>query len=113
LKKLEKLNLWGTRVGDAGMQYVAAIKSLKSLNLDSVGLPADAVVLTDEGVKQLASLENLESLHLGNARIGKAGMASLAGLRKLKRLQIPFCANVTDEDVEDLIAAVPGLEVTR
>jgi len=113
LSKLEKLNLWGTRVGDTGMKYLATMTSLKTLNLDRVGFPSENVVLTDDGVKQLASLENLESLHLGNAQIGKAAIESLAGLKKLKRLYIPFCADVTDEDVANLIAAIPGLQVTR
>ena len=113
LPKLEKLNLWGTRVGDAGMKYLATMTSLKTLNLDRVGSPSDNVVLTDDGVKQLASLENLESLHLGNAQIGKAAMESLAALKKLKRLDIPFCQKVSAEDVENLTAALPELHVAR
>jgi hypothetical protein len=113
LSKLETLKLWGTRVGDAGMKYLATMTSLKTLNLDRVGFPSENVVLTDDGVKQLSSLKNLESLHLGNAQIGKAAMESLAGLKKLKRLYIPFCPDVSDEDVAKLTAAIPGLEVTR
>jgi len=113
LTKLEQLNLWGTRVGDAGMPFVASMTTLKALNLDSVGFPSENIVLTDDGIKQLISLENLESLHLGNSQVGPAGMEALAGLKKLKQLNIPFCSNVSDDDVKKLVAALPELKVVR
>jgi hypothetical protein len=110
LKNLDDLNLWATRVGDAGMEHISAMKPLKRLNLDNVGFPGDDVALTDAGVKKLVSLTNLEFLHLGKTKITDEALTALAGLKKLKQLEVTHC-DVTEQGIQKLKAALPEIEV--
>ena len=111
VKQLEKLNLWAARVGDDGMQYVGQLTNLTRLNLDNVGFPSKNILLTDDGVKHLATLKKLEWLHLGKTKITDASLEIVAGLPKLNELVITFCQNVTDEGIEKLRQARPNLKI--
>lgn len=110
---VEDLNLWGTRVGDAGMKHVAEMAGLKRLNLDDVGVPAENVALTDEGVKLLAGLDNLEWMHLGKTQVSDEGLDALLSLQRLNSLVLHSCPNVTDEGVARLQKARPNLAIDR
>jgi hypothetical protein len=111
LPKLEKLNLWATRVGDAGMVHIAAMRPLKWLNLDDVRFLDDEVYLTDKGLEQVVKLPNLEWLHVGKTQVSDAGLKLLAGLKKLKHLEVTHCERVTPAGIDELRKALPGLEV--
>jgi hypothetical protein len=113
LPKLVDLNLWAARVGDAGMVHVGAMTQLKRLNLDNVRFPGDNVFLTDEGLKQLAGLKDLEWLHVGKTEITDAGLKQLAGFKKLKHLEVTVFDKVTPAGVAELKKALPGLEVVE
>ena len=58
LPKLAKLNLYTTKVTDAGLDPLKSLPSLKWLNLDKTAV-------TDAGLPKLKPLANLEFLHLG------------------------------------------------
>ena len=95
------------------MVHIAEMTRLKSLNLDNVGYPGEDVALTDEGVKKLATLTNLEFLHLGKTQVGDAGLASLAPLKKLNHIELTHCTKVTPAGIEAVKAAFPGIEIVR
>ena len=92
---------------------MAAISSLKRLNLDNVGHPDDNVALTDKGIQELDKLQNLEWIHLGKTQVGDAGLDALATLPKLKELIITHCPNVTDAGVKKLQDAKPALKISH
>jgi hypothetical protein len=113
LGQLEKLNLWAAPVDDAGMAHVAAMTSLKWLNLDNVSLTVEGVKLTDEGVAQLTTLQNLEWLHLGKTDVGDEGLKALEKLNNLQQVTITNCPRITDAGVERLQEALPKLDIVR
>ena len=79
LPRLEVVNLWGCRIGDAGAAKLAKVRTLRSLTL------AETQV-TDEGIRALASLEELEELTLDKTRVGDESIDALLGLKNLRRL---------------------------
>ncbi len=71
LKNLTILNLEGTEVTDTGLKELAALKKLTALSLSDTEV-------TDAGVKELAALQNLTSLDLSGANVTDAGLKELA-----------------------------------
>lgn len=70
---------------DEALQYVAALPSLKRLDVAITGFGS---AVTDEGLKHLKNLTNLEYLGLRAVRVTDAGMVHLKGLRRLKGLDV-------------------------
>ncbi len=73
-------------------------------------LPAPAVAfaldlspsrVTDESLKGLAMLKNLQLLNLDNTRVGDAGIKELTGLKGLRALNL-HNTNLTDAGLKDL-----------
>ena len=58
------------------------MKSLQSLSLRW------HAEVTDAGLKELAGLKSLQSLHLGNTKVTDAGLKELAGLKSLQSLDL-------------------------
>jgi hypothetical protein len=67
--------------------------------------------VTDAGLKELAALKNLTTLHLGNTRVTDAGMKELAALKNLTTLSL-FSTEVTGTGLKEL-AAPPSTCKTR
>jgi hypothetical protein len=65
--------------------------------------------ITDAGLKELAGLKNLQTLHLNGTEITDAGLKELAGLKSLQVLSFLETGgtNVTDAGVEELRKALP------
>ena len=87
--------------------------TLKYLNLEGVGYPAEDVLLTDNGVTRLVSLENLESLHLGKTNVGDDGILALSALGKLETLDINACRHISNAGVTRLQAAKTNLQIRQ
>jgi hypothetical protein len=69
--------------------------------------------LTDDSVKALAGLADLEELDLsfcGN--LTEAGLLEILQLRWLRSLNLCGCIQLTDKAVEGLRAALPGCAIT-
>jgi hypothetical protein len=81
LPHLHTLLLVRTKVGDAGLAQLAGMKSLRILSLEGTEL-------SDEGVSHLRGLTNLEDLDLANTMVCDAGLAHLKGLSKLQALDL-------------------------
>jgi Leucine-rich repeat (LRR) protein len=92
-------------------------------NTNAVGcLPAGDFILyvihfennqnvTNDGLRELEGLANLEELNLPNTRISDAGLVHLEGLKRLKRLNLSG-TRVTDAGLNRLRAALPGCQIT-
>ena len=68
--------------GDADLTHLQGITTLKTLSLHF------GTRISDEGLLQLATLENLESLKLYSDKLTDAGLAHLATLKNLKSLSL-------------------------
>jgi hypothetical protein len=79
------------------------MKKLKWLKLDQC-------TISDEGLKSLAPLTNLEYLHIGSTQVTDAGLENLTGLKNLKQLVLTFLTGVSSSGVEKLQAALPKIE---
>ncbi len=106
------LDLSWTRVGDAGVARLSALRGLRTLALAGTlltdvrlqslaALPglADLDIsdthVTDAGLRAVGMLESLESLNLGGTEIHDAGLVHLGELQQLRRLYLGH-TQVTD-----------------
>lgn len=93
------LNLTGPLVTNASLPIMGSFKGLKGVAL--LGANVDV-----QGVKQLATMTGLESLHIstaGGAAIGPDALPHLARLTRLRRLALPGAA-LTGERFQELAA---------
>ncbi|MEZ5387207.1 MAG: c-type cytochrome domain-containing protein [Prosthecobacter sp.] len=97
--KLSSLDLARTKITDAGLAKVAAMKNLQELHLENTAI-------SDAGLDHLKGLASLEYLNLYNTKVTDAGIAKLAGLGKLKALYV-WQSGVTKAGVAALKTKLP------
>jgi len=106
LKDLESLQLIEMQLGEVGAKHLAGLAKLRTLKVERCLLPPEAMVhfakltelrelslqgndeLTDESLKHLAGLTNLENLDLDATKISDDGLPHLAGLTNLVELHL-------------------------
>lgn len=98
--KIASLDLARTKVTDAGLKAVAAMKNLTELHLENTGI-------SDAGLDHLSGLAALEYLNLYNTKVTDAGLSKLAGLGKLKAVYL-WQTGVTKAGVAQLKAKLPN-----
>ncbi len=81
ITSLKKLNLWRVQITDAGALALAPLVNLEWLNLDNTKL-------SDAGLPCLKDMNKLTFLHLGSTQITEAGAPALFHLKTLKDLKI-------------------------
>jgi internalin A len=101
-KKLKKLNLHGTKVGDTGLEHIAGITTLESLNVGST-------LMTDVGLERLTNLTNLKELTMGGNELGDAGLQALRQLPGLTYLDLSGRQG-TDKNVWTVAMSAGGLD---
>jgi hypothetical protein len=69
-RKLKKLRLNGTAVGDASLETIGGLPELESLNLYGTSV-------TDEGLKKLGGLKTLKKLYLWQTKVTEKGVEEL------------------------------------
>jgi Leucine-rich repeat (LRR) protein len=89
-----EVNLYGTKVTDAGLEHLKGLANLKTLFL------ADTQV-TAAGLEHLKGLTKLRVLYLGDTQVTDAGLVHLKGLTKLEYLNLSR-TQVTDAGLEHL-----------
>src|ERR1043165_6978047 len=94
LKSLQSLNLSNNKLTDMGLKELAGLKSLQSLDIGNTQV-------ADAGLKELARLKSLQSLDIGNTQVADAGLKELARLKSLQRLFL-YGTNVSDAGLKDL-----------
>lgn len=98
----------------------------KALDLSKLcGISLPYVPVTDDDLPALHQAANLEVLYLCEDQLTDAGLMQLVGLRRLRELQLgPLAVNepgrtyfgpspVTEDGLERLRRAIPGLKVVR
>lgn len=101
--KIASLDLARTKVTDAGLAKLAAMKGLKELHLENTAIG-------DAGLDHLKGLAELEYLNLYNTKVTDAGLAKLTSLGKLKALYL-WQSGVTKAGVTALKAKLPNAHV--
>lgn len=81
LESLTELDLWSTKVTDAGMRSIACLQNLTSLELGGT-------LVSDDGLRYIARLPELKSLHLSWTAVTDAGVRHLSSLNKLTSLDL-------------------------
>jgi len=101
--KITSVDLARTKVTDAGLSAIAAMKNLTELHLENTGI-------TDAGLDHLKGLTALEYLNLYNTKVTDAGVQKLIGLSKLKALYL-WQTGVTKAGVAQIKAKLPAVQV--
>jgi len=101
--KIASLDIARSKVTDAGLKAVAAMKNLKELHLEGT-------TIGDAGLDHLKGLAELEYLNLYNTKVTDAGLAKLASLGKLKAIYL-WQSGVTKAGVAALKAKLPKAHI--
>jgi len=112
-KDLTNLNLSWTGVTDEGLAHIKQLKQLRSLDLPPYGmasrLPSEAFWrdphperFSDEGLKHIGEMKNLEWLWFAGSGVTDAGLAHLTGLKKLEHLGFGYLPNVKGPGLANL-----------
>jgi eukaryotic-like serine/threonine-protein kinase len=109
LTRLDRLQLFNSRITDAGLEQVTRLSNLKFLRLDGGQL-------TDACLVHLRALTKLEHLELQRTGISDAGLAQLAPLTQLRELTLT--SRMTDDSrIGDAglvhLAAFPNLRMLQ
>ena len=102
-EKLVELNLSRSKVTDAGLASLSAMKNLKRLNLANTAV-------TDAGVDQLAGIAGLEYLNLVGTKVTDAAMLKLEKTAALKKLFV-WGTGVTKTAAEALHSKLPAITI--
>ena len=94
LLKVTGVNLYQSKVTDAGLEQLKGLTMLDALSLDETDI-------TDAGLEQLIGLTNLQTLILTDTNVTDAGLEHLKGLTDLRSLDL-MGTNVTDAGLEHL-----------
>ena len=101
-KKLKRLNLHGTKVGDTALEHISGIASLEVLNVGST-------LMTDVGLERLTALPNLKELTMGGNEMGDAGLQALRQMPGLTYLDLSGRQG-TDKNVWTIAFSEAGLQ---
>ena len=81
-KKLSRLELRDTSVGDDAMEVIAGMPAVTYLELNECRL------VSSEGFQKLGTLSELKELHLWETKFDDAAMEAISGLSKLENLNL-------------------------
>lgn len=102
LGALKSLDICSFEIPDAGLREVAELTRLRILRLSGP--------TTDQGMRNLLPLRNLEELYLSSALISDASLTCLLEFPALQTVSISTCRNVTDAGIKDF-AQTAGFEI--
>jgi hypothetical protein len=77
LRKLQDLNLFNTKVTDAGLEHLKALTSLQWLSLGSSFGPIGKTKVTNAGLEHLKGLPDLWYLELWGTQVSEEGVKRL------------------------------------
>ena len=101
--KVVSLDIARSKVTDAGLKAVAAMKNLTELHLENTAV-------TDAGLDALKPLTSLEYINLYGTKVTDAGAAKLGTLPKLKAIYL-WQTGVTKAGVAALKKALPAAHI--
>ena len=100
---LLRLNLSGTKIGDASCAVIGNLSELRWLNLSRTQL-------TNNGLQQLKNLSKLRYLNLYGTNVTDAGLSFLHDLADLRKLYL-WQTKVSEKGAIALSKAMPNLQV--
>jgi Leucine-rich repeat (LRR) protein len=109
LRELKLLQL--KQVTVAGLALLGEAKQLRKMSLGF--RPNSSIGCVDSALSRLGALEDLEELSILGATLSDGGLKSLAGLKKLRRLDLMGSYGYTDEGLSALMQSLPRLDVVK
>lgn len=112
--KVTAVDLGHKKVTDNDLKVIAALSTIRTLNLggdatkDKTGKMIYKSSITDEGIKNIAKMTQLQKLELDGANITDAGLKHLSGMKNLTNLTLNG-TKVTDDGMEEL-KSLPKLQ---
>lgn len=106
MKKLSVLTLVHTGIGNTSMKVLRDLTGLKHLEMSHTKV-------TDDGLADVATLADLQHLDIYTTAVTDSGLEHLQKLGRLNYLNLYDVTSVTDEAVDTLRRAVPGLHVRQ
>jgi hypothetical protein len=106
MTNLRALNLWGTKIGEAGVENLKNLTNLRTLVLNT----DSKAPITPNALTALAGMKDLEVLDLFDAKISDADLDALAKFTKLKQLDIRG-TQITREGAEQLRKKLPQAKI--
>jgi len=103
LRSLEELDLSGTQVRGPGLSWLKGLKSLKKLDLGGTNLH-------DAEMVHVAALASLEELNIRFTEITSASIHELSRLRRLKLLDLSSTVG-TQAGADELKKSLPNLKI--
>ena len=105
MSKLQKVNLWTTKIGDPIVESISGLNTVTWLNIDKT-------LVTDKSLKMIEAMPQLTWLHCGSnkERLTDKGADSLLKLKKLRYLNISQ-NNISEDmyyDLDDAISPSGG-----
>jgi len=111
LTNLRRLDiLYAPNITSKGLSGIWELKQLRVLGLHLEGKAFKGHV--DDVLAHVADLSELEELTI-EATLTDEGLKMLAGLKKLRRLDLTGCTGYTDDGLASLMKALPALEVVK
>ena len=92
LRSLTNLKLASPYVTDAGLGYLENLQRLEHLDLGFAGISDAGTRVSDAGLSPIADKFDLQYLDLYGTQITDEGLVQLAGLRRLKHLNLSYTA---------------------
>ena len=83
-------------------EFAPQMKLTKAETAEITSLELSDTKITDEGLKDLAKLQNLKTLFLGGTKITDAGLKEVTKLQKLKWLDL-VNTQITDAGLKELV----------
>ena len=113
LSNLESLQLNSDSLTDECLKTLSGMEGLTGLTIDGrSGVRNAPPGVTDESLRHIAQLSNLQTLSISSPGITDVGLAHLTTLRKLSKLSIAHSdAKYTEAAVIGLLTRIPGLVV--
>jgi hypothetical protein len=109
VKQLKHLELYHTRVTDAGLAHLKALADLRSINVG----PQFSMRLGDAGLATLATIPTLEKITYGETILTFDGsLKNLKDLKQLKALVLTH-TDVLDTDLQKLKTLLPEVKIEQ
>ena len=105
------VGLWDWDLGDAELEKLKGLTSLRRLDVDGCR------GVTDAGLEHLQGLNNLEWLNISHTQVTEAGLEHLKGMTNLEELwicclyQADRQKKISDKDVRELREALPNCRI--
>jgi hypothetical protein len=107
----EVVYVWGRDLGDAELEELKGLTSLRQLDVDGCR------GVTDAGLEHLQGLNSLEWLNISHTQVTEAGLEHLKDMTNLEELYI-CCLyqahrqkKISDKDVRELQEALPNCTI--